>query len=112
MTIDSIILKPPKYNKGKPINKEVFLKNLKRCHASVVKTNIVDDPGNFSVFKSSFHLFFQDSFGFQNNLFFLSEKIDLSKWKLILSIIASDIAENPTNIRLIINSIILFQIFF
>ena len=56
-----------KYNKGNDKNKEVFLKNLNKCHASVVKTNIVDEPKNFSVFKSSFHLFFQDNVGFQNN---------------------------------------------
>jgi len=89
----------------RPINNEVFLKNLNKCQASVVKTNIVDEPANRSVFKSSFHLFFQESIGFQNSCLYLSlfEKIDLSKWNCNLSMIASDAPAKKINKIDIIN---------
>ena len=31
-------------NKGNPINKNRFLKNLKKCHASEINTKIVVEP--------------------------------------------------------------------
>ena len=48
------------------INKVIVLNILKICHASVKKTNIVFDPINFSVIRSSLYLFFQLNSGFQN----------------------------------------------
>ena len=65
--IFKIILNEDKHIIGSPTNKHTLRIALNECQASVEKTKIVEEPGNFSVFKSSFHLFFQDNDGFQNN---------------------------------------------
>ena len=64
-------LSEPSASSGRPTKIDVWLKNLYKCHASVVNTNMVDEPGKRYVFQSSAHLFFHDSFGFQNNCLYL-----------------------------------------
>ena len=68
----NIIFIEPKDNRGNPMNKNVFLKNLNKCQASVVKTKILEEPKNFSSLALlSFHLLTHERLGFQNVCLYL-----------------------------------------